>query len=217
MLRFLKSTSRDIFYIPALFLILLADVPAEPPETALYRINVNKKYFIRAAQYFDVNIFVLAAVTFVERTLNHDWSDDALDVILARSGKNSSIGFCQVKLKTAYWIEKQLADSSSMFYPGEAYQQILPVSKSPKELIAKLIHDSLNIHYAAAYLCIIQSYWQRAGFPIADRPDILGTLYSTGLYRRNGELRLPHAHPKPNFFGEEVLKVLEKGLLSFDP
>jgi hypothetical protein len=174
-------------------------------------------YSGKAGQLFGVDARTLGAIVYVERNLNYDWKDRALDLLLAGRGYNSSIGFCQVKLKTAYWIEKQLADSSSMFYPGEAYRHILPASKSPKELIARLSNDSLNIHYAAAYLCIIQSYWQRAGFPIADRPDILGTLYSTGLYRRNGELRLPHAHPKPNFFGEEVLKVLEKGLLSFDP
>jgi hypothetical protein len=183
----------------------------------LHQLEQHKPIVRLAAERFQINPLFLSAIIYVERVLNYDWVDEALDILFARRGYNSSIGFCQVKLKTAYWIEKQLADSSSMFYPGEAYQHILPASKSPKELIAKLSNDSLNIHYAAAYLCIIQSYWQRAGFPIADRPDILGTLYSTGLYRRNGELRLPHAHPKPNFFGEEVLKVLENGLLSFDP
>lgn len=183
----------------------------------LHQLEQHKAIVRLAAKRFQINPLFLSAIIYVERVLNYDWVDEALDLLLARRGYNSSIGFCQVKLKTAYWIEKQLADSSSMFYPGEAYRQILPVSNSPKELIARLSNDSLNIHYAAAYLCIIQSYWQRAGFPIADRPEILGTLYSTGLYRRNGELRLPHAHPKPNYFGEEVLKVLEKGLLSFDP
>ena len=199
------------------FLALFIKTTVAGPDTALATIDQYNPVFRKAGQLFGVDARTLDAIVYVERNLNYDWKDRALDVLFARRGYNSSIGFCQVKLKTAYWIEKQLADSSSMFYPGEAYQHILTASKSPKELIAKLINDSLNIHYAAAYLCIIQSYWQRAGFPIGDRPDILGTLYSTGLYRRNGELRLPHAHPKPNYFGEEVLKVLQDSLLNLDP
>lgn len=133
-----------------------------------------------------------------------------MDVPLARSGYNSSIGFCQLKLKTAYFIEKALSDSTNSFYAGIKYCDLLNVSKNPNEIIHKLLNDSLNIHYAAAYLRIILSYWERAGHNISNRPDILGTLYSTGLFLPSGEVRKPNDNPKENFFGKLVLKYLEK-------
>jgi hypothetical protein len=181
---------------------------AEPPDSTIVKINERQSLFNAAAKRFDVNVKYLSTIVLVER-LNYDWSDAALDVILANAGRNSSVGFCQVKLKTAYWIEKQLNDSLSSFYPGKAYNNALQLSKSPEDLIQKLTNDSLNIHYAAAYLRIMQSYWEKAGFSINDCPDILGTLYSTGLFHRDGSIRNPNKNPKSNRFGKLVLQYLD--------
>ena len=111
---------------------------------------------------------------------------------IAQAGLNSSIGFCQVKLKTAYWIEVQLNDSLATHFTGRKYIEKLSLSKSPKEIISKLQNDSLNIYYAAAYLRIIQTHWKNKGFPIDNRTNILGTLYSTGLFYRDGRERRPN-------------------------
>jgi len=181
---------------------------AEAPDTTILKIKERKLLFQQAGVCFDVNGEYLSAIVFVERTLYYNWTDDALDIILARAGRNSSIGFCQVKIKTAYWIEKQLNDPFSKFYPGKKYRNILEVSESPEESIYKLKNDTLNIYHASAYLRIIQSYWKEAGFPIDNRPDILGTLYSTGLFYRDGRIRKPNKNPKPNEFGKLVLQHL---------
>lgn len=191
------------FIFPVLFL-LFSNLSAENPDSALKKIIERKSCFNSAAESFSIDIKTLMAVVFVERTLNFDWKDDALDIPLAYSGHNSSIGFCQLKMKTAYWIEVQLSDSTSEFYPGNFYQNMLPVSKSLSEIIEKLQRDALNIHYAAGYIKIIQNFWNKAGFPIADRPDILGTLYSTGLFLPSGEIRIPNKNPKANLFGKKV-------------
>lgn len=191
-----------------LFLVFSSTLSfAEDQLTAKRLIKSQAENIQRAATAFKIDSPTLKAIIFSERTLNVDWFDKALDVPTALKGYNSSIGFCQVKLKTAYWIEVQLADSTSEFYPGKQTQDILPISKSPREIIKKLQNDSLNILYAAAYVNIIQSYWQRAGYPIADKPDILGTLYSTGLYNAKGEIRKPNANPKANSFGRFALKA----------
>ena len=182
---------------------------AEHPDSAQFKIVQRSKLFEHASNAFRVNTRNLEAIVFVERILNYDWSDEALDVIFANGGGNSSIGFCQVKIKTAYWIEKQLTDSTSKFFPGKEYSNLLSISDSPVELIQKLVNDSLNILYAAGYLRIIQTYWEKAGFQINDRPDILGTLYSAGIFHRNGEIRKPNKNPQPNEFGRLVLKYLE--------
>jgi hypothetical protein len=67
----------------------------------------------------------------------------------------------------------------------------------------------LNILYAAAYIRIIQSLWEKNGFSINKRPDIIGTLYSAGLFQVNGKLREPNNKPTANKFGELVLKYLK--------
>ncbi len=121
---------------------------------------------------FDIDPLKLKAITYVERTNNYDWRDEYFDNYLAKKGKNSSIGFCQVKMKTAYWIECQLTDSLSEFYPGNKYEKILTVSQSPQEIIDKLGDDRTNLLYASAYMRIIRSYWESKGDSIDNRVDI---------------------------------------------
>jgi len=159
---------------------------------------------VEAAKRYNINPAYLAAIIYTERTLNFDWSDKALDVLIAKRGYNSSIGFCQVKIKTAYWIETQLNDSLSAYFPNKKYFGFLNLSKSPGVLLNKLSNDSLNINYAAAYLRIIQSYWEKAGFSIDEKPDIIGTLYSIGMFANDGKPRKPHGTPKANWFGKDV-------------
>ena len=201
-------TGRYIFYVFTCLLIFRTLLFTEPVDSAIVRIHERQFLFTQAGKYFDIKVKYLSAIVFVERTLNYDWTDDALDNILAVAGRNSSIGFCQVKLKTAYWIEKQLNDSLSSFYPGKKYKNILQLSNSPEELIYKLTNDSLNIYYAAAYLRIMQSYWEKAGFPIDNLPGIIGTLYSMGLFYRDGKIRKPNKNPQPNEFGKLVLRFI---------
>jgi len=80
------------------------------------------------------------------------------------------------------------------------------VSQTVGELIKKLMDEQLNIFYAAAYLRMMQTRWAKAGYPIDKRPDILGTLYSTGLYNNDGTERQPNPNPKANEFGKKVLE-----------
>ena len=135
---------------------------------------------------------------------------EAMDNILAEAGLNSSIGFCQVKLKTAYWIEVQLNDTSATYFPNRKYKGKLSLSNSPSEIMQKLENDSLNILYAAAFVRIAISYWDKSGFPIDNKADILGTLYSTGLFKRDGNIRIPNKNPKANEFGKRVEKYFPK-------
>ena len=194
-------------YIVPVFFLLLTNLFAENPDSSFKKIHDKYSILRIASKTFNIDITILESIVYAERTLNFDWKDDALDIPLAKSGLNSSIGFCQVKMKTAYWIELQLSDSTSEFYPGKPYQNIFSISNSPREIIQKLQKDSLNIYYAAAYIRMIQSYWQRAGYSIDNGPDILGTLYSTGFYKPNGEIRKPNKNPKANAFGKKTLEA----------
>ena len=196
--------SRHLFFLLILFVVPLS---AEQPDITLSKITEHKTLIESTAKYFEVNPKYLRAIIYVERTLNYNWEDDALDIPLAEGGFNSSIGFCQVKMKTAYWVEVQLNDSKSSYFPGKKYSRLLKVSKSPEEIIKKLQSDSLNIFYAAAYLRIMQSRWSKANCSIDDKPEILGTLYSTGLFHIDGIERKPRKNPETNSFGKEVAEA----------
>jgi hypothetical protein len=216
-----RGRSRASLTLPIIFFaiaicVLPFPLRAEDPDTTLARFREQSFNFEYASKTFDIDPLKLKAIIYVERKNNYDWRDEYFDDYLAKKGKNSSVGFCQVKMKTAYWIECQLADSASEFYPGPyyakaskgKYESILPISQSPQEIIDKLKDDGTNLLYAAAYMRIIQSYWERKGYPIDNRVDIIATIFSYGIFsRETGEPLKPNADPKPNRFGEEALGI----------
>ncbi|KAA3618550.1 MAG: hypothetical protein D8M58_21440 [Calditrichaeota bacterium] len=191
-----------------IFLSFSIYLHAENPDSTKAKIYQNKSIILEAAHKFDINPVYLASIIYVERSYNFSWTDIALDELIAKRGFNSSVGFCQVKIKTAYWIETQITDSLSSFFPRKKYINSLKLSKSPDELFKKLSNDGLNIYYAAAYLRIMQSFWEKSGYSIDKKPGILGTLYSIGLFHNNGKPRKPHTNPMANWFGREVIKSI---------
>ncbi|HEX2962566.1 MAG: hypothetical protein HF300_03180 [Ignavibacteria bacterium] len=205
----MKKVCSVAFFI---LLIINIQIKSEDRTETMKKLEARKSLIHNAAQMFGVNERYLKAVIYVERTMNYDWKDDVLDEILAASGLNSSLGFCQVKLKTAYWIENQLNNAESEFYPGDKYKGLLKISGSPKEIIKKLYNDSLNICYAAAYIKIMLSRWKTSGFPIDDKPEIMGTLYFAGLFTISGEERKPRLNPVASRYGmmvKESTKLLK--------
>lgn len=83
-----------------LLLLLTASTFWENPDKTLAKIETNRDLIIGASKIFDVSPRILASIIYTERTLNYTWEDEALDDILAQAGLNSSIGFCQIKMKT---------------------------------------------------------------------------------------------------------------------
>ncbi len=192
----------------ACFLLAISFLFAAHPDSTLIKLGEQSANIDYASEIFDIDPIKLKAIIYVERTNNYNWQDEYFDDYLAKKGQNSSIGFCQVKMKTAYWIECQLTDSTSEFYPDVKYKDILPISQSPQEIIDKLEDDKTNLLYASAYMRIIQNYWESRGYSIDDRIDIIATIFSYGMFsRETGEPLKPHADPKPNRFGEETLMI----------
>lgn len=205
-------------WTPILFFILLFFQIsfAEDANTTIKKINEKIDIIKKASRLFNIDYKILCSIIYSERTLNFNWEDEALDIIIAKSGLNSSIGFCQIKIKTAYWIENQLSDITSVYYPGNNYQRIISISESKIEIIKKLENDTINILYAAAYLRIIISRWMKEDIFISDRPDILGTLYSSGLFYSDGSERFPNNKPKSNDFGKRVIEIYKKLYSKYD-
>lgn len=97
-----------------------------------------------------------------------------------------SWGVMGMKEETAIQVEQNLKNPSSPFYLGAAYESRLDFKTSDisGERYARMT-DQYDHYwsylYAGLYLKQIETQWERAGFPIDDRPDILSTLYNIGF------------------------------------
>lgn len=111
---------------------------------------------------------------------------------------NRGYGVTGILQNTALKIERNLYDASSPFYPGDYYQNCLNLKDSFPELVNDTIeaHKHLTIQrlmkggdhfysylYTAFFLRQFQSHWEREGFTLAYRPEILGTLYNLGFQK----------------------------------
>ena len=106
-----------------------------------------------------------------------------------------SLGVTGIKVPTAQTIEKNLKDRESVFYLGEKYEHLLDFQTNniADERFKRLTSYKNHFHsylYAALNIKQIKMQWERAGFPIGDRPEILATLYNIGF-----EVSLPKANP----------------------
>lgn len=103
-----------------------------------------------------------------------------------------SWGVVGMKPETAMHIEAYLTDSSSQYYPGSAYEHLLDFhSQDVNQERFGRITDDHNHYYAYLYEALfdkeIIAQWQKEGFSIINRPEILATLYNIGF-----------AHSQPN-------------------
>lgn len=97
-----------------------------------------------------------------------------------------SFGVNGIKDFTAAQVEKNLKDSSSVFYMGKKYEHILDFKTADiqSERFNRLT-DYHNHLYSYIYTgCILHQtmlQWKRAGYDISNRPDILFTLFNLGF------------------------------------
>jgi hypothetical protein len=107
-----------------------------------------------------------------------------------------SWGVLGIKPETAMKIEDNLKSPDSVFYPGPEFEKLLDFqSKNINQERFLRITNSDDHYYAYLYGALynkeIISQWQKAGFDISDRPEILATLYNIGFDHSN-----PSANPK---------------------
>lgn len=121
-----------------------------------------------------------------------------------------SFGVTGIKEHTAKRIEGYLKDQESEFYLGEQYENLLSFSSADTAIInAERISRLTSFHnhyysymYAALFLKQIKHQWEKAGYPIDRRPEILVTLFNVGF---------PHSKPKSNpRVGGSTIKIRDK-------
>ncbi len=106
-----------------------------------------------------------------------------------------SLGVTGIKIPTAQMIERNLKDRQSVFYLGERYEHLLDFQTNniEDERFKRLTSYKNHFYsylYAALNIKQIKTQWERAGFPIGDRPEILATLYNIGF-----EVSVPKENP----------------------
>ena len=106
-----------------------------------------------------------------------------------------SLGVTGIKLTTAQIIERNLKERESTFYLGAKYEHLLDYKTNTPDIERfRRLTDYKNHFYSYLYAALnikqLKIQWERAGFPIDDRPEILATLYNIGF-----EGSVPKANP----------------------
>lgn len=184
---------------------------SDKEERVVNEMAEHQEFICSGARAFGISPRLVASVIYAERFLNYNWEDDLLDGFFAESGYNSSIGFAQIKVTTAFWIEKGVHNTRSLYYLGNDIECRITRSTSRPELIHRLLNDSINILYCCAYLAMIERRWENAKVLFSERTEtgILATLYSLGVIRFDGTERTPHANPQMNHFGETAQRFYD--------
>ena len=108
-----------------------------------------------------------------------------------------SLGVSGIKQKTAADIELYANDPTSVFYPGDGLAALVAYASSTdhdQELFNRLTDEKNHYYsylYTALYLKEIEMQWQRAGYKVGNRPDVLVTLFNLGFAASQ-----PKADPK---------------------
>lgn len=107
-----------------------------------------------------------------------------------------SWGVMGIKQDTARQIENHLKDSQSPWYLGTEYEHILDFTGSDPDTqrFQRLTNEDDRYYsylYAGLFMHEITAEWDKAGFPINKRPEIIATLYDLGF-----EKSVPKENPR---------------------
>ena len=102
-----------------------------------------------------------------------------------------SLGVNGIKDFTAMQVEQNLKNPNSEFYMGKSYEHILDFSTADPatERVARLTSYRNHIYsyiYTGCILHQTMKQWQRAGYDISNRPDVLFTLFNVGFSQNCG-------------------------------
>lgn len=97
-----------------------------------------------------------------------------------------SWGVMGIKQDTARQIENNLKDTGSPWYLSRDFENMLDfkTDNHDGERFERLTDEHSRYYsylYAALYIRQIENQWNKSGFPIYNRPEIISTLYNIGF------------------------------------
>jgi hypothetical protein len=114
-----------------------------------------------------------------------------------------SWGVMGIKQDTAIAIESNLKDLTSPYYLGSQFEHVLDFTTSDPdtERFERLTNDDSRYYsylYSSLYLLQLTTAWEKARFPIDDKPGVIATLFNIGF---------ENSHPKaePQLGGSSLL------------
>lgn len=116
-----------------------------------------------------------------------------------------SLGVSGIKQETALRIEDHINDPESTFYPGEKFSDLLtyPSGVNKNAELFKRLTDEKDHYYSYLYTALfikeINSQWEKAGYDISNKPEIIVTLFNLGF-----DKSIPNANPNA---GGAVLNI----------
>ncbi|MDP2337165.1 MAG: hypothetical protein Q8N05_12100 [Bacteroidota bacterium] len=128
-----------------------------------------------------------------------------------------SLGVTGIKVPTAQTIETNLKDSTSVFYLGKKYGNLLDfqTKNTTQERFNRLTSYKNHFYsylYAALNVKQVNVQWERSGFPISGRPEILSTLYNIGY-----EASIPKENPEVGGSGISIKgKLYSFGAIAYE-
>jgi len=116
-----------------------------------------------------------------------------------------SWGVMGMKEETAVQVENNLKNPASKFYPGKEFEHLLDFTstddKDIKEERFARMTDQHNHYwsylYAGLYMKEVEAQWQKSGFSIGDKPEIISTLYNIGFNNSK-------PNPSPSMGGAQI-------------
>lgn len=100
-----------------------------------------------------------------------------------------SFGIAGLKPETVKRIDENLVNKNSIFYIGPEMEQVItyPENSDHDAIRFERITDTKNTYYSYLYVGLfmrqVMAQWERAGYDISQRPDVLSTLYNLGFNR----------------------------------
>ena len=130
---------------------------------------------------------------------------------------NRGYGVSGILEHTAFRIERTLQQPKNEFYPGDYFRYVInfrdsfpdrvvdTIAAHKHKVIQRLIQGGQHFYsylYTALLLRQYQSQWERAGFSLANRPEVLGTLFNLG-YEKSKPKKDPQVGGSNFIIGEK--------------
>jgi len=160
------------------------------------------------AEILGIPSYFFICSLYPEIRYNYNVLDQSMDILLAKTGHDSSVGVCQIKLSTARWISEVAQNKDNPYYlkVSDDYFHIVSVS-SLQETLAILMNPIQSIRTAQLLIAMNYYRWLKAGIDLKDKVGVLATLYNIGSFDRNGVERTPTMQPQVNRYGELAMQI----------
>ncbi len=166
---FLRSIAVIMVGVAAwsIYLLMVPDNGAEHKQKdILARIALHEQAIKQYSEMFTVEPRMYVSVIYGELYNNLNIYDE-FDETRARLGFDPSIGFSQMRISTALWIENNCMTNA-----------VVTKSRSKKELIDKLTDDTINIAYSVLYVRLIS---QKVPRKTSSSINTIASYYGRGI------------------------------------